>query len=212
MLLKLALLHLQAGTGLNRLGAGQNAQFSDPDETIRQLADRIKTYLGGKQPMNIWTNDQLVALGWLMKLPNLNTKMIDGLSKERLLKEKLFKAALAEIDKKDFEKAENLLVECAKGDTSEWTALSYYNLGYMYLSKLRRYQDAATAFEKSIDLDPSFAMAHMNLGGALLQAGEKNLLRIEKELLASLGMGVPKEYSMLIHLMIEKVKMARKSN
>ena len=51
--------------------------------------------------------------------------------------------------------------------------IAYNNLGVIYLDDLGRVQQAAELFEKAINFNPNYALAHYNLGRSVAIKGDK---------------------------------------
>jgi Flp pilus assembly protein TadD len=69
------------------------------------------------------------------------------------------------LDRKDYESAISLLQRIITQKPDE--ALPHFELGYAY-SELKRNDDAAAAYHRALELDPTLVAAHINLGLVLL--------------------------------------------
>jgi tetratricopeptide (TPR) repeat protein len=77
------------------------------------------------------------------------------------------------LDRKDYESAIPLLQQLIAQKPDE--ALPHFELGYAY-SELKRYDDAATAYRRAVELDPKLVPAHINLGLVLLDSDPDSAL------------------------------------
>lgn len=89
-----------------------------------------------------------------------------------------------------FAEAEKLLQRLLEESrvTDSAKAEAHFRLGAI-LNKQNRFAQAAVEFEKAIKLEPNAVMAHLQLGGALIQL--KRLPEAEKELLKAYELGGP---------------------
>ena len=97
--------------------------------------------------------------------------------------------ALSETGK--FAEAEKLLrAVCDDANVNDTIrAEAHFRLGALF-NKQSRFADAVPEFEQAVKLQPRMTMAHLQMGGALLQL--KRLPEAERELLTAYGLGGPK--------------------
>jgi hypothetical protein len=108
--------------------------------------------------------------------------------------EESYARGLPYVWKEEYEKALSYFLEAVKKDPRD--AEAYFQIGYCN-AQIGVYQDAVKAYQQAISLKPDFVMAHLLLGLAYLQLGDREAALKEVHALKDLHQGYAKD---LLHM------------